>query len=252
MNFEYWYVFPYAIFVCVFATASGFSGAVLFQPFFYFVLNIPIPASIATGIATETIGMSGGAYQYYRQKQHEFGLIKKLYPFTLIGVIVGFYFFLKISTPELKIFIGLVMIFISILQIMSLKIHFSQIKHLKYIAPIITFVSGIFSISTGTGVAEMNQPLLEHGYKIGTRKANATAILLEALADWPITFLNLSLGLIRWDILIYSVAGVLIGSQIGPRIANHLPEKLLKFVFSVGIFFIGVFYIWRNFKPSMN
>ncbi len=247
MNFEYWYVFPYAIFVCIFATASGFSGAVLFQPFFYFVLNLPIPASIATGIATETIGMSGGAYQYYRQKQHDFSLIKKLYPFTLLGVMVGFYFFLKISTPGLKIFIGLVMIFIAILQLLSLKIRLTQVKHLNFLAPIITFVSGIFSISTGTGVAEMNQPLIEHGYKRGTRKANATAILLEALADWPITFLNLSLGLIRWDILVFSMAGVLIGSQIGPRIANHLPERLLKVVFSVGIFCIGVFYIWRNF-----
>ena len=40
MSFEYWYVFPVAIVVAILANASGFSGGVLFQPFFNFILKV--------------------------------------------------------------------------------------------------------------------------------------------------------------------------------------------------------------------
>jgi len=66
MNLDYWFVFPCAVLVAVIANASGFSGGVLFQPFFNFVLQLPLQQSIATGIGTETIGMSSGAYRYRR------------------------------------------------------------------------------------------------------------------------------------------------------------------------------------------
>ncbi|NUT46196.1 MAG: hypothetical protein HOV94_02580, partial [Saccharothrix sp.] len=61
---EYWYVLPFAVVVAVVANASGFSGAVLFQPFFAFVLGLPVHQSIATGVATETIGISSGSARY--------------------------------------------------------------------------------------------------------------------------------------------------------------------------------------------
>jgi uncharacterized membrane protein YfcA len=69
INWDYWYVFPFAILVAVTANASGFSGGVLFQPFFNFVLDLPMAQSIATGIATETVGMSSGAHRYVRMRQ---------------------------------------------------------------------------------------------------------------------------------------------------------------------------------------
>ena len=41
-SLDYWYVFPSAVFVAIVANASGFSGGVLFQPFFNFVLQLPL------------------------------------------------------------------------------------------------------------------------------------------------------------------------------------------------------------------
>ena len=81
MNLEYWYIFPLAICICILCTASGFSGSVLFQPFFNFILGIPITQSIATGIATETIGMSSGAITYWRMgNKIDIKAIKKVFP----------------------------------------------------------------------------------------------------------------------------------------------------------------------------
>lgn len=170
-SWDYWYVFPYAIFVATVANASGFSGAVLFQPFFNFVLKLPIANSIATGVATETINL-----------------------------------------PQLRrwSWVGL--------------------------------FSGLFSACTGTGVAEMNQPLLEQQGELATKRANATAILLEAIADWAITVVNLKLGNLRLDILIFSTSGVILGAQVGAALSPYLPDRLLKSVFAVAILFIGAVY----------
>lgn len=252
INLEYWYVFPYAIFVATFANASGFSGAVLFQPFFYFVLKTPVPQSIATGIATETIGMTGGAYQYARMKFHDYGVFKMLIPLSLMGVMIGYFFFVKLPGPPLKALVGLSMVIVAIIQFISLnrvKNQDQNSKLGKY--RFFAIFAGAFSASTGTGVAEMSQPMIEHVGKVPTKKANATAILLEASSDWLITILNLSLGNIRYDILIFSVTGVLIGSQIGARLSPRLPDKLLKVVFAISVGIIGIFYIF-NYVKSLN
>lgn len=65
----HWYVFHVALLVAVTATASRFSGAVMFQPFFAFVLRLPPAQSIATGITTETLMMSAGASRCYLTRQ---------------------------------------------------------------------------------------------------------------------------------------------------------------------------------------
>ncbi len=248
MSLEYWYVFPYAVFVCIFATSSGFSGAVLFQPFFYFFLNVPVSQSIATGIATETIGMSGGAYRYAKMNYHDYSAFKWLLPFSLVGVLLGYFIFLKMPVVKLKALVGFVMVLVSVVQFLSLnkKVDHSVSKLKKW--SWLTLISGIFSSTTGTGVAELNQPILEHAGKIPTKRANATAILLEASSDWLITLLNLSFGNIHFDILIFSVTGVLVGSQIGPRIAPYLPDRILKSVFATGVGGIGLFYLYQFFK----
>jgi uncharacterized membrane protein YfcA len=251
MTFEYWYVFPFAIAVCILATSSGFSGAVLFQPFFYFVLQLPVASSIATGIATETIGMTGGAYRYKKMGYLDYNVWKTLIPWVVIGVLLGFSVFMLLPSVYLKGLVGGVMLLVAGLQFYALgqsqdadnNTSIEGSKNLKKWAPLGVFAGG-FSATTGTGVAEMTQPLVQFIGKIKVKRANATAIFLEASADWIITLLNLSIGNIRWDILLFSVSGVLIGSQIGPRISPYIPDRILKSIFGTGVAVIGIYYLY--------
>ena len=80
-----------------------------------------------------------------------------------------------------------------------------------------------------------------------TKRANATAILVEASADWVITILNLQAGMIMWKLWIFTGAGVIIGGQIGPYISRYLPERFIKIVFSIAVVIIGSFYIYKGF-----
>ncbi len=253
MSFEYWYMFPVAVIVAILANSSGFSGGVLFQPIYNIFLNLPIQTAVATGIATETIGMTSGAVRYIYYKMVELPVGFTMVMLTIPGVVLGNHALLVINGNLLKLVLGFIIILIASMQFINAvrkfygtreNIPVEDIYPLMWVPPI----GGFFSASTGTGVCELSQPLLEKGLNVKTKRANATAILVEATADWIITILNLQAGLIMWELWIFTGSGVLIGGQIGPYVARFLPVRLIKIVFSVSVIIIGIFYVYKGYQ----
>lgn len=251
INLQYWYIFPIAICVATLCNASGFSGSVLFQPFFNFILQVPIAQSVATGIATETIGMSSGALRYWRMgNKIDIKAVKKVFPCVYAGIASGIFLFVFLPQLWLRLAVGCSIFSIATYQlylaylgkfgvndIADLNILSSPVSRIK------SFLAGVSSASTGTGVAEIHQPMFEHDANLTTKKANASAILIEALGNWFITLLNIKLGNINYEILIFSASGVLIGGQIGPLISSHFSDRILKIIFGIFVSIIGLIYI---------
>ena len=75
----------------------------MFQPVFYFILKVPLAQSIATGIATETIGMTNGAVTYAMMRDEKTSIDRKalrsVVPFVIAGVVVGIFFFVYAPDP---------------------------------------------------------------------------------------------------------------------------------------------------------
>ncbi|HOP30184.1 MAG TPA: sulfite exporter TauE/SafE family protein [Spirochaetota bacterium] len=253
MSFEYWYMFPVSVIIAILANSSGFSGGVLFQPVYNLFLNIPIQNAVATGIATETIGMTSGAVRYIYYKMVELPVGFTMVMLTIPGVVLGNHALLVINGNLLKLVLGFIIIFIASMQFINALRKFYGTKENIPVEDIYPFmwippIGGFFSASTGTGVCELSQPLLEKGLNVKTKRANATAILVEATADWIITILNLQAGLIMWELWIFTGSGVLIGGQIGPYVARFLPVRLIKIVFSVSVIIIGIFYLYKGYQ----
>ena len=256
MNFEYWYVFPYAILVCIFSNIAGFSGSVLFQPFFNFVLSVPIAQSIATGIATETIGMTSSSIGHWRAKNGtDIEAVKVTVPFVFTGIIFGLFVFTFLPKLYLRLLVGIVIFLIASYQLYLAykgesgyrkKADLNALSSLS--CRIKQFFSGIFSASTGTGVAEIHQPMFEQDSHLENKRANASAILIEALGNWLITFFNLSMGNIRFDVLIFSATGVAIGGQIGPFLTKYVPDRIGKLFFGIFVCSIGIIYITTSIQ----
>ncbi len=251
MNFDYWYVFPLAILVAIVCNASGFSGSVLFQPFFNFVIQFPIAQSVATGIATETLGMSSGAFRYWKMgNKIDYIAIKKVFPYVYAGIASGIFLFIFLPKLWLRLVVGC-----TIFSIASYQLYFAYLgkfglndrADIKVISSpvsrIKSFFAGVASASTGTGIAEIHQSMFEQDAGLDTKKANASAILIEALGNWFITLLNIKLGNINYDILIFSASGVIIGGQIGPYLANYISQRTLKIIFGISVSSIGLIYI---------
>lgn len=260
MNFDYWYIFPIAVIVATLCNASGFSGSVLFQPFFNFILGVPIAQSVATGIATETIGMSSGAFRYWKMgNKIDTKAVRKVFPYVYLGIASGIFLFVFLPKLWLRLVVGCSIFSIATYQLYlaylgkvgindksDLNILSSPIPRIK------SFFAGASSASTGTGIAEIHQPIFEHDAGLATKKANASAILIEALGNWFITLLNIKLGNINYDILIFSAAGVLIGGQIGPVISNYISDRILKTIFGISVSLIGIVYIFTSLESILG
>jgi uncharacterized protein len=257
MSFEYWYMFPVSIVIAILANSSGFSGGVLFQPIYNLFMNIPIQNAVATGIATETVGMTSGAIRYLVYRMAELPIFFTMIMLTIPGVVIGNHALMVVNADMLKLILGVIILGIASMQLFNAirktfgtreNIPIEDIYRFMWVPPL----GGFFSATTGTGICELAQPVLEKGLGIKTKRANATAILLEAAADWVITILNLHAGLILWELWIFTGAGVIIGGQIGPYISRFLPDRIVKIVFSLSVVVIGIFYIVKGMKWLMS
>ncbi len=242
------YLFPVAILVATFANSSGFSGGVFFQPFFYFFFNIPLKSSIANGIATETLGMSSGAIGYVRKGMVSKKLFLKLVPWVILGVVAGLFLFRMIPNFYLKKIVGVSVLLAALVQAYMVVYKrrgsldegsWPRLKNFVFIP----FLGGAFSATTGTGNAELNQPFLEMKGNLQNKKANALAIALEASGNVLITLFNLISDDLDWSILIYTLPGVLIGSQLGVWLSTRLNSMVMKTLFAIFVAGIGFHYL---------
>ena len=253
MSFEYWFMFPIAICVATMANSSGFSGGVLFQPIYNIFLNVPMQNAVATGVATETIGMTSGVlrYLYYRMVDLPIGFT--LLMLAIPGIVLGNHALTIIPESFLKFILGFILIFLATVQFVNAVQKTFGTKESIPVEDVYPYMAvptagGFFSATTGTGICEMMQPLLEKGLGLTTKKANATAIMIEAIGDWIITILNIHAGFIMWEIWIFSGTGVIVGGQLGPWLSRYLPARLLKIVFSLCVIVVGTFYILKGIE----
>ncbi|MCL1833510.1 MAG: sulfite exporter TauE/SafE family protein [Leptospirales bacterium] len=253
MSFEYWYLFFVAIAVATTANASGFSGGVLFQPIYNLFINIPMASSVATGVATETIGMTSGSIRYLYNKMVDLPIAFTIIMLCIPGIVLGSHALAIMNGNILKILLGFIILFLATVQLVSAiqkkfgqndRIPIENIYPYMWIPPL----SGFFTTTTGTGIAEMNNPLMDKVLNLKTKRANATAIFIEAATDWVITILNLHGGLVVLEIWMFTAPGVIIGAQLGAWVSKYLPERLLKISFSMCIVVIGVFYLYRGIE----
>lgn len=250
---EYWYMLPISIVIAILANSSGFSGGVLFQPIYNLFLGIPIQNSVATGIATEAVGMTSGALRYLYYRMVETPIAATMIMLTIPGVVIGNHALMVINGDLLKLILGVIILGIASMQLFNaLRNYFGHRENIP-IEDIYGFmwvppIGGFFSSTTGTGICELSQPLLERGLKVKPKRANATAILVEASADWVLTILNLHAGFIMTELWIFTAIGVVIGGQIGPYVSRFLPDRIVKFIFAIAIMIVAIFYIYKGIE----
>ena len=70
----------------------------------------------------------------------------------------------------------------------------------------------------------------------------------KQLLTGPSPSLNLSLGNLRFDVLVFSISGALLGAPVGVVISPSVPYRLLKTVFSLCVLSIGLISVITSLK----
>ena len=277
---EFWYLFPVSIVIATLAMSSGIGGAVFFSPLFILVLKLEPKIAIGAALATELFGFSSGLIAYYKAKLIDFKLAKNLLIFSVPAAIIGSYYADLVPPDILKTIFAVGIIFIGY-QLFSAwrkeerekheSHHRKEFEH-NYESELIdatgrsyrytvcnknmgrsfAAVGGAFVGMISVGLAELQEYHLVARCKVPTPVAVGTSIFVVV-----ITVLVASVGHFYeffseggevlnevLNVIVYTIPGVIIGGQIGPRMQKTLPEDKMKVGISILFILIGFFMLY--------
>jgi len=244
-----------AIGVSTFAMVSGGEGAIIFTPFFI-GLGIEPTQAISTAFLTQLFGKTSGTIGYHlkKEKHIQWNIVLMLILFSAPFVVIGSYFTYMLTSSIVKTLFGGMILVLALLMAYSFRkqdsnresVNGREITKLSFVPAIAGFLTGIFSIGAGT----INMVLLERILKLRIIKTVATVVATMAITALFGSIVHAYYGL-RWDIIPFTVSGVLIGGQIGPRIASWLDKKqkshLIKILFITLTIIVGSIMIISSF-----
>lgn len=277
MTFEFWFMLPIAFAIATLAMASGIGGATFFSPLFILALRLEPEVAIGTALITEVFGFASGLFAYIRDRVIDFKLgslmIMATVPMALLGTYMG-----GIVDPNiLKIIlaVGLFAVAVSFLhapddeevkrtnreaaetlartnpEACKVARDGEQICYVvkrKFEGLISGGIGGLFVGLISTGLGELNDYFLLKRCKVPSRVSVATSVFVIA-----VTVLAASGGHVArfaqagpetynqvLSIVIFTVPAVLIGGQVGPKVAAKVPERVMQVTLSVLFILIGI------------
>lgn len=275
MTLQYWYMFPIAILIATIAMASGVGGATFFSPLFILALGLPPEVAIGTGLITEVFGFASGLFAYIRKRLIDFSLGLTLLVVTIPLALVGTWVAGLVDAEILKVILG-VGLFAVALSFLRAPEHKDVVRMNDAIdeeyggdkaetclvtadgeqvcytvcnkteGRLIAGVGGLFVGMISTGLGELNGYFLLQRCRVPSKVSVATSVFVVAL-----TALSASAGhFFRFtqagdevlntvlSIVIFTVPGVIIGGQLGSRVASRIPQHTLER--GLGVLFILV------------
>jgi uncharacterized protein len=277
MTFEFWFMLPIAFAIATLAMASGIGGATFFSPLFILALRLEPEVAIGTALITETFGFASGLYAYIRDRVIDFKLGGIMLAATVPMALLGTYLGGVIDPSILKIVlaVGLLAVAVSFLHAPDDE----EVKRTNRLAAetlattnpeacitardgeqicyvvkrkfeglISGGVGGLFVGMISTGLGELNDYFLLKRCKVPSRVAVATSVfviavtVLAASGGHVVRFTQAGTETIQQvlSLVIFTVPGVLIGGQVGPKVAAKVPERTMQVILSVLFIIIGI------------
>lgn len=275
ITLEFWYLFPIAIMISTIAMSTGIGGAVFFSPLFILALKLDAQIAIGSALITELFGFSSGLIAYYKAKLIDFKLAKSILVYSIPAAIVGTLYGGLVPVVVLKSIFAVGLLFIGYqlftawrkeeraLHEAANKEEFKENfeselvsrdgKIYRYtvcnrgMGRLFAVIGGAFVGMISVGLAELQEYQLVARCKVPTPVAIATSIFVVV-----ITVLVASIGHFYafakegnevlgqvMNIVVYTIPGVLIGGQIGPRLQKVIPEDKMKLSISILFVIVG-------------
>ena len=280
ITLEFWYLFPISIAIATLAMSSGIGGAVFFSPLFMIGLGLEPKIAIGAALATELFGFSSGLYAYWKSKLIDFKLGTTLLiisvPFAILGTLYGD----MIPPTILKTIFAVGIIFIGYQLYTSWreeekeKLASAHIKEFaihheseltdadghvykytvcnKNMGRMYAAVGGAFLGMISVGLAELQEYHLVAKCKVPPRVAVATSIfvvvitVLVASIGHFYEFVNAGNAVFGQvlNVIVFTIPGVIIGGQLGPKLQKKLPADKMKVGISILFVLVGTFMLY--------
>ncbi len=278
LTFEYWFMLPLSILIATIAMSSGIGGAVFFSPLLMIGLRLEPGTAIGIALATELFGFSSGLYAYAKAKLIDYKLGTKLLLFSIPFAVLGTIYGKEVPPDILKTIFATGIVFIGYQLYTSWRAEEQEKaeqankeefeasfeseltdregKVYRYtvcnkgMGRMFASIGGAFLGMISVGLAELQEYHLVAKCKVPTPVAVATSIFVVV-----ITVLVASIGHFYefifhssqetltqvLNVIIFSIPGVVIGGQIGPKLQKMIPADIMKVSISILFVAIGIF-----------
>ncbi|MDF1576597.1 MAG: sulfite exporter TauE/SafE family protein [Bacteroidales bacterium] len=276
-SLEFWYLLPVSVLIATIAMSSGIGGAVFFSPLFILALGLEPQMAIGSALITELFGFSSGLIAYYRARLIDYKLAVNILLFSIPAAIIGTIYADFFPDLVLKAIFASGLLFIGSqlftawrreerekqeeLNVKEFEKNYeseltdSSGRVFRYtvcnknMGRLFAGVGGAFVGMISVGLAELQEYQLVARCKVPTPVAVATSVfvvvitVLVASAGHFYEFIRQGEEVLSQvlNIVLFTIPGVVIGGQIGPRLQKKLPENLMKVGISILFLVIGIF-----------
>ena len=260
---SFWWLFPVAIIIAAVANGAGIGGATFFAPLFVIAIGLEPATAVGVALGTEVFGFTSGVIAHARAGAIDWRIVRVLALVSVPAAIVGS--LLAGAAPEslLKLLLatalaGVALVFVRHHDPVSENAEIAAgigvvdpaFSSRLVLADDTTYeydvcrpsdgrigagIGGLFVGLVSTGLGEANSFTLVKRCRIPARIAVAvsvTTVAVTALAA-SVTHAfdfasspNAEYAEVM-SILVFTVPGVVIGGQLGPRVVGRLPEQTL-------------------------
>jgi len=250
-----WFMFLVGTGIATIAMMAGIGGAVLFAPFFMLVLRLEPLIALGAGLVIEFFGFSSGVVGYWRKREIDFGIVRKIIIFTVPATVAGILLGKAVPAFSLQILLTLLLFYLAYQFLFTGKecvpkdprctgvSGISGISGESLVAGTIKFTSSIGGLLVGmisAGLGEINELNFLKRMRLPVPTASATSVFLVAMSASVGSLFHAYFLLREGDaaiftnvisILVFTVPGVIVGAQIGVFLANKLNAAIMgKFV----------------------
>jgi uncharacterized membrane protein YfcA len=106
------------------------------------------------------------------------------------------------------------------------------------------WLATLFAIMTGflsMGVGDFYVPILRNRLRMSMESAMGACLILMAMNAALAAALYILIGeRFATNIVLWAIPGVLLGGQVGPRLAGRIPDQTLKEIFIYGLSIAGI------------
>lgn len=271
MSMELWWVFPSAVVFSTIAIGSGVSGALFFSPFFMMVVGLSPVQAIGAGLLTEVFGMGNGLRAYVSAKLVDYATARWLLAGAIPGIVVGAVAADAVDSGILQGIFGVGLLVLSAFLILvrtpeecepgdrasSRLDRKSEGKGKTVIRArdgtvyeyptcwrppgvALAALGGVLTGMISAGLPEISTTQLVARCRIPPRVAIATSVFTLAIVASVGAAVHALHAEPAWNVVAWSIPGVLVGSTLGSRLGKYLPAKVMEKVLGMVFALVGI------------
>ncbi len=254
--FTYWYLFPVSIGIAILAMSAGISGSNFWIPVYLIWLKIEPKTGFWLALLTMVFGFGSGTIKNLHQETINWYVVKRYLRITIPAGVLGT---VLVPVAPAQLLITIFAVFVCLYAVATIyqccTRRAEEVTSHETIYWFRAALAGFLKGFIATGLGKLILPGILGHRKIKSSAevvgstvviiflVNIVAVLFRLQSSFVSVLATQATTIIQ--IMLWVAPGVLIGGQIGPIVAQHLPGRYMKLYVSALLIIVSILMLFR-------